>query len=71
MKVIRSFQIPNQYIVELSQNQCSPHLYGVRYGSELSEGLTYEAAAQELGLSLMHAMACEGLIKTEAEPVRF
>lgn len=71
MKIVQSFQIPNQYLVELFQDPKHPHLYSVRYGAEFSQGLSYAAAAQELGLSLMHALACEGLIKPEAEPVRF
>lgn len=35
-------------------------LYAVVYGLQMREGLTYEEAGKELGLCLMHSLACEG-----------
>lgn len=47
-------------LVELWGNGKS---FAVVYGLQCQEGLDYAEAAKELGLSIMHALACDGLIK--------
>jgi hypothetical protein len=36
--------------------------FEVHYGAERYKGLVYESAAAKLGLCIMHALACEGLL---------
>ena len=39
--------------------------FSVRYGAELHDGLSYDEAAREFGLCLLHALACIGRIETK------
>ena len=36
--------------------------FSVLYGAELHDGLSYDEAAREFGLCLLHALACTGRI---------
>ncbi len=39
--------------------------YTVQYGKQVKAGLDYLQAASELGVCLMHALACEGKVDSE------
>lgn len=41
--------------------------FTVRYGEATKERLTYGEAATELGACILHAMACEGLLREEGQ----
>lgn len=43
--------------------QRSNGLYRVTYGKQVTDNLTYEKACMELGVSIMHSLACEGRMK--------
>ncbi len=43
--------------------QTSKNFFAVLYGKQLKEKLTYEEAATEFGLCIMHALTCEGKIQ--------
>ena len=45
---------------EIKLHQVTPRSFCVIYGEQVSTGLTYSQAAQELGECIMHALACEG-----------
>ena len=49
--------------IELSQN--SRGKFTVTYGKQVHKGMTYGQAAKELGVCIMHALACESLIDNE------
>ncbi len=51
----------HQYAVSIKQT--SKKRYTVTYGLQVRTGLSYSEAAKELGLCLMHSMACESLIE--------
>lgn len=36
--------------------------FRVTYGKQIDDNLTYARAAEELGQSIMHALACEGAL---------
>lgn len=36
--------------------------FSVRYGLQFKDGLSYGAAAKELGACIMHDLACDGLL---------
>lgn len=36
--------------------------FTVRYGQQVKDKLSYDDAAKELGLSMFHALACEGVL---------
>lgn len=38
--------------------------FTVIYGKQIRRDLTYSAAAEEYGLCLMHALACQGKMQT-------
>lgn len=44
--------------IELLQN--GPDDFCVLYGSQVTHSQPYSEAAKELGLAMMHALACEG-----------
>ena len=41
--------------------------FDVHYGKQLRLGLTYQAAAKDLGQSILHALACDGKIDNRGE----
>lgn len=45
---------------EIKLLQITKDSFCVTYGKQISVGLTYSQAAQELGECIMHALACEG-----------
>lgn len=45
-------------MIELTQQ--GKNRFTVRYGAQVTSGLTYERAAEELGASIMHMAACNG-----------
>jgi hypothetical protein len=53
-------QLPtaSKWIIRLIQT--GANRFTVDYGAQTTKNLTYAAAAQELGESLMHALACGG-----------
>ena len=46
--------------------QASQSLFMVEYGEQICYSLTYEEAAREYGRSIMHALACDGMIEEES-----
>ena len=42
--------------------------FRVTYGLQVVDRLTYREAAYELGVCIMHHLACESLIETKDEP---
>lgn len=46
--------------------QVTTDSFCVTYGKQVSTGLTYSQAAEELGGCIMHALACEGLLSIES-----
>jgi hypothetical protein len=57
-QVCASFFEKNQWPIRLLQS--SPDNFTVVYGKQVTKGLTYGAAASELGSCIMHFLACEG-----------
>lgn len=53
--------------IKLEQHGGRKHLFRVTYGLQISDQLTYAAAAKELGACLLHAFCCEGLATNEGE----
>lgn len=51
-------QLLTVYPIKLEQT--GKDRFVVTYGSQVTSGLGYLAAASELGTSIMHALACEG-----------
>ncbi len=51
--------------LEQSEAKSSGNLFRVTYGQEVTEQLSYDEAARELGLAIMHAAACEGKLDNE------
>lgn len=41
--------------------------FRLTYGQQVTRGLSYTAAAQELGAAIMHRAACDGLILDSEE----
>lgn len=52
-----------RFDVSLSQRKADDFL--VCYGLQRKSGLSYEAAASELGACIMHALACEGKLNND------
>ena len=48
----------------VSLYQQSPDTFAVVYGMQLRDGLSYSAAAKEMGLCIMHSLTCDGKITT-------
>ena len=44
--------------------------FSVRYGLQLKTGLSYAAAASELGACIMHDLACDGLLDNRSKGER-
>ena len=49
-------------LIELYQFDNSTLLFGVTYGLQVKEGLTYSQASKELGECIFHHLACESLL---------
>jgi len=56
----------------VTMTQHGPDSFTVRYGAQTDKRLTYAKACEELGASILHALACDGLIdnRTKAEARR-
>ena len=44
-------------------HQSGRDAFRVTYGLQIRDGLTYGQAANELGMCLLHGLACEGKVK--------
>lgn len=66
-EVIHS-QIVGGFIITLEQKlrKGRTTIFAVQYGLQRKESLQYYCAAKEYGESLMHALACEGLLVDES-----
>lgn len=53
-----------EFPIKLEQHE-TMKLFCVTYGQQVSDGLTYEQAAAELGESILHALACAGRLDNE------
>ena len=59
MKLVKTISdIP--FSVSLCQQ--SPDTFAVIYGMQMRDGLSYTAAAKEMGLCIMHSLTCDGKI---------
>jgi hypothetical protein len=52
---------------EISLLQTGPDTFDVIYGKQRIGNLDYVSAAKELGLTIMHASACEGKLTSDFE----
>jgi hypothetical protein len=57
-------QVVAGYTITLTQT--SKRRYTVTYGLDETKNLTYNEAAERLGYCILHALACESKIETEA-----
>ena len=46
--------------------QHAPNSFTVKYGKQVDSRVDYRTAARHLGESIMHSLACQGLIREEA-----
>jgi hypothetical protein len=53
--------VAGQHSVRLYRTK-SGKRFTVTYGKQVTRGLTYKQAADELGSSIMHALACNGMV---------
>jgi hypothetical protein len=51
--------------IELAQNRSGQKLFKVRYGESVKTDLTYAQASMEVGASVLHSLACQGLIDND------
>ena len=51
----------------ITLSQTSKGLFAVQYWKQRKSGLTYAAAARELGECIMHAAACNGALDNEGD----
>lgn len=58
----KPFHITRGYGWDIILTQQGVDSFTVQYGAQIEKGLSYAAAAQELGACIMHAMVCEGNI---------
>lgn len=64
-KLCFAFGGPNPYVPDhqwIELRQQGADRFSVRYGGALATDLYYEAAAKDLGASIMHSAACDRLI---------
>lgn len=64
--MVNVYELDLAFPVKVEQDP-ETHLFRVTYGLQVKEGLTYGQAAEEFGLSVFHALACDGLISSEDE----
>lgn len=65
MNMRKCFELPNgNFQISLEQRGRNGR-FRVTYGSEVHDKLTYEEAARELGLSIMHSLAIDGKLGNE------
>ena len=58
----------NNLAFPMKVEQHGPEDFRVTYGKQVKDHLTYEEAAEEFGLCVFHALACDGkLDNSEAE----
>ena len=50
------------FVIKIEQREDIYGRFRVTYGKQVTDGLTYAAAAKEFGLCVMHALACESKI---------
>lgn len=48
-------------------SQRAPDDFTVVYGLQVRDGLTYDDACAELGMAIMHALACNGKVDNREE----
>ena len=55
---------------DIALDQQGKDRFRVTYGVQVKEGLTYAEAAKELGVCIMHALACDGRLDNRSRGER-
>lgn len=57
----------NSLAFPVKLEQRANRTFRVTYGKQVTDKLSYTQATQKLGAAIMHALACDGAVESEAD----